>query len=323
MSSIERTNYGSFKGVRSYITTDTYDDFFFSYNNVLQKGVYQGVLAAVPGAVGNSPAGRILRETGRKLVPGANANVSNYLVGVYDAVSLLTGFIDPNARVFEVYNSDKPHFLPDDDNTAVNKYGGLYGSPVLTAGNIIQISTDISGNVTPSYMGVVNNLDQARYAEMYHWHGDSNMYIDTHDHATGNRAYLSSEGRAIVTKGLGYKERTVDTQYTNTHNTVHSSSNTPTGIINLAAEGFSIAAYGLDNFTLYNSTIGTADYLSVEYASASSVAYPGSFRFSAECTAPSTAVISMINNTGISQYPSGFALKYILFKTSDTVSLEP
>ena len=255
-------------------------------------------------------------------MPGANANVSNYLVGVYDAVSLLTGFIDPNARVFEVYNSDKPNFFPDDSNTAANRYGGLYGPPVLTAGNIIQISTDISGNVSPSYMGVVNNLDQGKYAEMYHWHGDSNMYIDTHDHVTGNRAYLSSEGRAIVTKGLGYKQLTVDTQGGDTHNAVYSSSNTPTGIINLASEGFTIGAYSIDNFTLYNSTIGTGDYLLVDYASANSVPYPGTYRFSAECTAPSTAVISMINITPGPQYPTGFALKYILFKTSDTASLE-
>jgi len=149
------------------------------------------------------------------------------------------------------------------------------------------------------------------------------MYIDTHDHVTGNRAYLSSEGRAIVTKGLGYKERTVDTQATNTRTDVRSSSNTPAGLINLAAEGFTIPAYQGDSFTLYNSTIGTGDYLSIQYANATGITYPGSFQFSAQCTAPSTAVISIINNTGISQYPAGFALQYILFKTSDTVSLEP
>jgi hypothetical protein len=35
------------------------------------------------------------------------------MVGVYDAQSLLNGFIDPNAKVFQIYNTDKPTSVPD------------------------------------------------------------------------------------------------------------------------------------------------------------------------------------------------------------------
>lgn len=324
MATTGRTNNGSTQATsrRSYIATDVYDGFFFRYSTSLQNFVTIGVLSAVPGAAGNAPAGRILRETGRKLVPGANPGVSNYMVSVYDAVSLLTGFIDPNARVFAAYNSDKPNFLPNDANTAANRYGGLYGPSLLTGGNIIQISTDASGAVTPSFLGVLDALQETKYAEMYQWHGDSNMYVEAHDHATSNRAYLSSDGHAIASRGIGYNRRTVDIQSVNTLQDVHSSSNAPAGILQLASEGFTFAPYQRLSFTLYNSTFGANDYLAIQYAAASTVPDPGRFQFSAQCTAPSTAIITLINNSTEYNYPGGFSLQYILFKTSDDALLE-
>lgn len=100
----------------------------------------------------NSPAGRILRETGRKLYPDVHPNVPTYMVGVYDAQTGLNGFIDPNSPVFAPYNTDKPGFLLDgvDPDTEITDAG----PPVYTNGNItakgnmkIYGNADISGNV--------------------------------------------------------------------------------------------------------------------------------------------------------------------------------
>jgi hypothetical protein len=114
---------------RSYITTAPFDNYFFSYSVTIIDLVTTGTLTQVSGATcANCPTGRILRENGRKLYPDANPGVTNYMVGVYDSVTFLNGFIDPNADIFAVYNSDKPTYIADNGDS---------GPPVLTTGNII------------------------------------------------------------------------------------------------------------------------------------------------------------------------------------------
>ena len=103
-------------------------------------------MAVVSGATAfTCPKGRVLRENGRKLYPDANPGVTTYLVGVYDAQSMLSGFIDPNAKVFQIYNTDKPNFLAD------GVTGGTtdLGPSVYTAGDLLAGGNlDISGSAT-------------------------------------------------------------------------------------------------------------------------------------------------------------------------------
>lgn len=99
----------------------------------------------------NCPAGRILRESGRKLYPGANPGLAvgdtyagavvgttatNHMwVLVFDSVTGLRGFIDPNAPQFAVYNSDRNVAFVD----AAETTGGAptrLGQSVFTSGNI-------------------------------------------------------------------------------------------------------------------------------------------------------------------------------------------
>jgi hypothetical protein len=228
---------------------------------------------------------------------------------------LLTGFIDPNARVFAIYNTDKSNFIPTDINNSINQYGGLYGPPIMTAGNILQISTDVSGFVTPSYMGTIDHLSTTKYALLYQWHVGNAMFVETTDTITNNSAYMSSEGNVIATSGIGYSHRTIDTQYISTTTDVHSSSNSPTGIIQMSPISVGIPAYQTTSFRLFNSTFGLHDYLSVQYAGG--LTFPGQFHYAAQCTAPSTGVVTIMNATPEIQYPSSFTLQYILLKTSD------
>ena len=318
MATLGRSNNGSIQNTsrRSYITTDNYQEFFFRYSTRMANSRYTGTLTPITTDRTLTPAGKILKETGRKLIPGANPNIENYMVSVYDEVTFMTGFIDPNARVFAIYNTDKPNFLPNDINNTINQYGGLYGPPILTAGNILQISTDISGFVSPSYMGVLDNLSTTKYALMYQWYIGNNMFIEATDMLTNTSAYLSSEGNVIATSGIGYSHRTVDTQYISTTSDVFSSSNSPTGIIQMSATSVGIPAYQTTSFQLFNSTIGTNDYLSVQYAGG--LTFPGKFNYAAQCIAPSTGVVTIMNTTPEIQYPSSFSLQYILLKTSDS-----
>jgi len=138
---------------RSYIATQVFNDYFYSYNN--------GEWGSNPGTFENCPAGRILRETGKKLYPGANPNVDEYYVGVYDAVSLLNGFIDPNTALFAPFNDNKPVWVGDTTDHINNQYLNLppltspdAGPPVLTNGNIVAL-----GNGGANYIGVTNTLE--------------------------------------------------------------------------------------------------------------------------------------------------------------------
>jgi len=146
MATIGRVNGASFNNTPrlSYIATAAFNTFFYSYSTSLNASlVTVGTLAAVTGATaGNCPAGRVLRENGRKLYPGANPSITTYLVGVYDAQTLLSGFIDPNAAVFQIYNTDKPTYLSDGVEPTANTTD--QGPSVFTRGTVTAIGDIIS-----------------------------------------------------------------------------------------------------------------------------------------------------------------------------------
>ena len=129
---IEQDNYRS---KRSYVTTSAFNLAIYTYTTALNSTSFkqEGKLALVttsPSGVTltstNCPAGRILRENGRKLFPSVNpgllsgdtyqgvanfqgaTDAANHMwVGVFDSVTGVKGFINPNASTFSVYNSDK------------------------------------------------------------------------------------------------------------------------------------------------------------------------------------------------------------------------
>lgn len=122
---------------RNYITTSAFNNDFYLYTVTRNPTTYvqTGTLSAVVGATAaNCPANRILRENGRRLYKDANPGISTLLVGVYDAVSGLSGLIDPNSARFAVYNGDKSVF----QDNGVDPNGGTVdqGPPVYTRGTV-------------------------------------------------------------------------------------------------------------------------------------------------------------------------------------------
>jgi len=121
----------------------------YSYSTALVNQVYVGTLSVLSTATaGNCPAGRILHETGKKLFPGANNGVNDYMVSVYDPISMLTGFINPNQPFFSLMNTDRANFLLDGPNgagtglSASARANALYTRGDVLAGGRL----DISGN---------------------------------------------------------------------------------------------------------------------------------------------------------------------------------
>ena len=146
---------------RSYITTSAFNGVIYSYttqvnpaNNYTAEGKLTAITTLPSGAAvtaTNCPAGRILREAGRKLYPGANpglavgdtysgavvgTTVTNHMwVGVFDSVTGLRGFIDPNASQFAVYSTDRNPAFVDAAETAGGTPTRL-GPSIYTAGNV-------------------------------------------------------------------------------------------------------------------------------------------------------------------------------------------
>ena len=167
MATIGRTSGASFLNSPrlAYITTAAFNDYFFSYTTTINLSLETiGTLGPVSGAsAGNCPMGRVLRENGRKLYPGANPGVTTYLVGVYDAQTMLSGFIDPNAKVFQIYNTDKPTYLTDGVDPTTTSTD--LGPSVYTRGNILGGGNlDISGSAQIyGPLNVDNNITQYGY----------------------------------------------------------------------------------------------------------------------------------------------------------------
>lgn len=163
---------------RSYISVSPFHNSFFTYSTSIQNLKTIGSLRQVVGATCDTcPAGRILRENGRKLYPDANPNVKDYMVGVYDSVTFLSGYIYPNANIFALYNSDRPTYIPDDGDSSDGETegsvdyqpGANYGPPVLTSGNVlssdgfvgVQSTVQHGTSYAGSYLNVNKSIIQA------------------------------------------------------------------------------------------------------------------------------------------------------------------
>ena len=152
---------------RSYISTDNFQAYFFAYTVTHDRLITTGdITVPVTTDCTKTPQGRILRENGRKLYPVANPGVKKFYVGVYDSVTFLSGYIDPNESVFAIHNSDRPTYIPNqggEDSSDGETEGSVdpdYGPPVYTAGDI----TTVAGNVAAlnqngnSVIGVFNRI---------------------------------------------------------------------------------------------------------------------------------------------------------------------
>ncbi|NDB87116.1 MAG: hypothetical protein EB127_31185 [Alphaproteobacteria bacterium] len=141
---------------KSYISTDEYNGNFFSY--VVTTGPSPqfkktGALTAVSGATSlNCPAGNVLRENGKKLFPDAYPGVTTYMVGVFDNLNNLSGYINPNDPVFALFNGDRPNYLKD----SVNSQTKNLGAPTLTQGSVICSDVVSTGQIRSNTVTVLN-----------------------------------------------------------------------------------------------------------------------------------------------------------------------
>ena len=126
---------------RTYVAvTDT--TAFYSYTVAMNTTTYvnTGTLAANGTTI---TRGTLLRENGKKLYPDANPGITKFYVGVYLTESPFTsGFIDPNAGYFVLYNGDKPTYLGGSSDF-VGLAGGTPTIPSLTTLGAVTAGTGV------------------------------------------------------------------------------------------------------------------------------------------------------------------------------------
>ena len=149
---------------RAYLSMAAFNADIYSYTASLDPTTFinTGVLGAVTGATAsNCPIGRFLYENGKKLFPGVHPGVSTYMVGVFDPVSFLNGFIDPNSEKFTLMNTDKPVDLASSTNifgTNPTTSVSDLAPPVFTRGDILVGGNgDISGTLVVGGATTITN----------------------------------------------------------------------------------------------------------------------------------------------------------------------
>jgi len=155
---------------KEHISTAPFNTAFYEYTltpaNGLTTMTASGSLALLSGLDStNCPAGRILREVGRKLYPGADPGLqpgeTNYVSGynhiwtkVYDVVTGFSGYIDTNSAIFAPYANTPVEFVDVGEQDGSDS---RLGASVYTAGNVTAVGSGIfGGNVSTVGSGVFN-----------------------------------------------------------------------------------------------------------------------------------------------------------------------
>lgn len=141
---------------KAYVTTGPFASAIYSYsvstNFTNGQFVTTGTLTALgAGVVGvYNVAGTVLRENGKKLIPGVNPDITQYYVGVYHP-EFGSGYINPNGPLFALYNSDTSNYLYNGADLLENELG----PPVVTAGSVTAASLNLTSTGTAASVGSV------------------------------------------------------------------------------------------------------------------------------------------------------------------------
>jgi hypothetical protein len=148
---------------KAYVTTGAFatDIYSYSVSTSLTNGefVTTGTLTALGASVVTSTynvAGTVLRENGKKLVPGVNPSITQYYVGVYHPV-FGSGYIDPNGPLFALYNSDKAYNGTGSGDLLENDLG----PPVITAGVVTATGAITTSSSVTAAGGITSSSSTA------------------------------------------------------------------------------------------------------------------------------------------------------------------
>ena len=218
MSAISRTSGVAGAGApnRTYIAMRGYVNDFFSYTTSINNDfLTTGTLAPVVGATnGNCLTGDLLRETGKRLFPGANPGVNTLMVSVFNFRTGLKGFIDPNSLAFTPQNTDRPYYI---DSAGYNPNSSVasgrrndQGPPVITQGDVIASgnlavtgTADIGGNTTIGGNTLISGTTTMNNVLTVNAISVLNDYVDFRGRMFFSAPTLTQDGNTALTLNCG------------------------------------------------------------------------------------------------------------------------
>jgi hypothetical protein len=134
---------------QSYISAQPFNTKLLNYSTSINSQFQTvGTLTVNPLATAtNCPANRILNSTGRVLIPGANPGINSPLVGVYDPISGLNGFIDPTDPTFGTYNTTLPNQYNLGISSVIATVGGQGANARIGVDSGLLVATSVNGGV--------------------------------------------------------------------------------------------------------------------------------------------------------------------------------
>lgn len=280
---------------RQYITTAAFQNDIYQYTTSVNPTTFQvtGTLTSLAtvgtGTAATCPANRILYENGKKLYPSGlaiannttyaapNPGVTTYMVGVYDPGSFLSGYIDPNSKLFAPYNTDKPEYVArgvDPNGSAIDQGPPVYTLGTVTAGQSITAGTSITSGTTITAGSSISA---------------GTSIAATTTVAAGTQVLA---GTSIGYGGAGYAGLTAVTQGSGSGKATAVTAN---GVVcDITMDNATLNADTTVSFALSNSFITANDTLVLAHQSAGTV---GSYLLNGRVTAAGAATITVRNIT--------------------------
>jgi len=134
----------------TYLSSGPFNTKLLTYSTSINPTTFQTVGTLTPNAsatAANCPANRVLHANGRMLIPGANPGVNSPLVGVYDPITSLNGFIDPTDPVFATYNVSLPYQYDLGISSVIATLGGSGANVRVGVDSGLLVATTVNGGV--------------------------------------------------------------------------------------------------------------------------------------------------------------------------------
>ena len=132
---------------KAFVTTSAFNTKLFTYSTSVNSSFQTvgSLVVNVAATAANCPENRVLHANGKTLIPGVNPNVTKPLIGIFDPVSALNGFIDATDPTFATYDVNFPFQYNSGLQPAFSTLGGQGGN--LRQGTDVGLLTQSSGLV--------------------------------------------------------------------------------------------------------------------------------------------------------------------------------
>lgn len=171
---------------KAFVTTSAFNTKLFTYATSVNSSFQTvgSLVVNVAATAANCPENRVLHANGKTLIPGVNPNVTKPLIGVFDPVSALNGFIDATDPTFANYDVNFPFQYNSGLQPAFSTLGGQGAN--VRQGTDVGLLTQTSGLV-----GLLTvNAGDSTSGELKFANSSSTIQVTGSQITTSSRVFL-------------------------------------------------------------------------------------------------------------------------------------